>query len=310
MINVLSLFDGMAGARIALDRLGIECNYYASEIERTDDGKLAGKYAMQIAKANYPDIIHIGDVRDVKANGLPKIDLLIGGSPCQDLSIAKSNREGLAGSRSGLFWEYARLLRECKPKYFLLENVYRMPKEAVKIISEAVGVSPIMINSALLTAQNRERYYWTNTGVFMQPADRGILLKDILEILPDCPIGIKVRERSNCLRVGGINSPFGSKQIWDSPLQRISISGKVKPGISKSACLTGGANSGGHHSDMDIIHNRLATRRYSVTECERLQGVPEGYTQQPGISRTQAIRALGNGFTVPVIEYILSYMRF
>lgn len=184
-MNILSLFDGISCARVALERVGIPVEaYYASEID---------KYAIQISKKNYPDIIQIGDVKQVerligdenKCSGVfigkNNIDLLIGGSPCQDLSIAKKDRKGLDGERSGLFWEYVRILNEVKPKYFILENVNSMPKEAKELITKTLGVEPIMINAALVSAQNRKRLFWTNIPNVTQPEDRGILLKDILE---------------------------------------------------------------------------------------------------------------------------------
>lgn len=172
-ITVLSLFDGISCGRVALKRANIPVKkYYASEID---------KYAIQVTQKNWPDTIQIGDVKNVWARNLPKIDLLIGGSPCQDLSIAKNDREGLKGARSGLFWHYVRLLRTCKPKYFLLENVASMPKEAKEIITRELGVEPILINSALVSAQQRKRLYWTNIPNITQPEDKGIVLKDILE---------------------------------------------------------------------------------------------------------------------------------
>lgn len=172
-ITVLSLFDGISCGRVALQRANIPvAKYYASEID---------KYAIQVTQKNWPDTIQLGDVKNVWARNLPKIDLLIGGSPCQDLSIAKNDREGLKGARSGLFWHYVRLLRTCKPKYFLLENVASMPKEAKEIITREMGVEPILINSALVSAQQRKRLYWTNIHNITQPEDKGIVLKDILE---------------------------------------------------------------------------------------------------------------------------------
>lgn len=166
-MNVLSIFDGMSCGRIALERAGIKVdNYYASEID---------KYAIQIAKKNYPDIIHIGDVTKVKANDLPKIDLLIGGSPCQGFSFA-GKQLNFEDERSKLFFEFVRLLEECKPKYFLLENV-KMKKEYQDIISSYLGVEPIKINSSLVSAQNRERLYWTNIPNIRQPEDKGIFIK-------------------------------------------------------------------------------------------------------------------------------------
>jgi DNA-cytosine methyltransferase len=179
-MKVLSLFDGISCARVALERAGIPVEeYYASEVD---------KYAMSISQKNYPDIYQLGSVIDINgkkfgtlARGFDNIDLLIGGSPCQDLSIAKKDRKGLDGERSGLFWEYVRILKEVKPKYFILENVNSMPKEAKQIITETLGVEPIMINASLVSAQNRKRLFWTNIPNVIQPEDKGILLKDILE---------------------------------------------------------------------------------------------------------------------------------
>ena len=128
-MKVLSLFDGISCARVALERAGIKVDaYYASEID---------KYAMQVSEKNYPDICRVGSV--VGLNLILEIDLLIGGSPCQDLSIAKKDRKGLDGERSGLFWDYVRILQEVKPKYFVLENVASMPKEAKEIITKALA---------------------------------------------------------------------------------------------------------------------------------------------------------------------------
>ena len=150
-MNVLSLFDGMSCGRIALERAGIKVDkYYASEID---------KYAITITKKNFPNTIHIGDVTKIKAEDLEPIDLLMGGSPCQGFSFA-GRQLNFDDPRSALFFEFVRLLKECKPKYFLLENV-RMKKEYQDVITEHLGVEPIMINSALVSAQNRKRLYWT-----------------------------------------------------------------------------------------------------------------------------------------------------
>ena len=174
-MNVLSLFDGMSCGRIALDRLGIKVdNYYASEID---------KYAMKVSEANYPDIIQVGDITALDLSTLPKIDLIMGGSPCQGFSFA-GKQLAFDDPRSALFFEFVRCVKELKPKYFLLENV-RMKKEYLDVISEYMGVEPIMINSALVSAQNRVRYYWTNIPGIEQPEQRGIVLRDILETNPD-----------------------------------------------------------------------------------------------------------------------------
>lgn len=176
--TVLSLFDGMSCGQIALNKLGIiPEKYYASEVD---------KYAIQITQKNFPNTIQLGDVNNygmwelIPEFSWDGIDLLIGGSPCQDLSIAKQDRKGLDGERSGLFWRYVEILRKAKPKYFLLENVASMRDKDRDIISEILGVKPIMINSALMSAQQRKRYYWTNIWV-TQPNDRKIFLKDIIE---------------------------------------------------------------------------------------------------------------------------------
>jgi DNA (cytosine-5)-methyltransferase 3A len=209
-MNVLSLFDGMSCGQQALERAGFKVDkYFASEID---------KYAIQVTMANYPNTIQLGSVVNVNGKDLPKIDILIGGSPCQSFSFA-GNRKGMSTKdeqeiltldrylelkeqeyefegQSYLFWEYMRLLNEVKPKYFLLENVM-MGEKWEKILSKAIGVKPIMINSSLVSAQNRQRLYWTNIGlepqglfgdlesIIQQPNDKGILLKDILEINVD-----------------------------------------------------------------------------------------------------------------------------
>jgi DNA-cytosine methyltransferase len=179
-MKVLSLFDGMSCGMIALDRLGIKVDkYYASEID---------KYAIQVSQNNYPEIIQIGDVCDIKAEDYQDIDLILAGSPCQGFSFA-GKQLAFDDPRSSLFFEFVRLLKEIKPKYFLLENV-NMKKEFLDVISEQVsacypelpfGIERIKINSALVSAQNRVRWYWTNIPDITQPEQRGIVLRDILE---------------------------------------------------------------------------------------------------------------------------------
>lgn len=182
-MNVLSLFDGMSCGQIALDQLGIPVDkYFAAEID---------KFAIKVAKANYPDMIHLGDVREVQPEDLPQIDLLIGGSPCQGFSFA-GQQLNFEDPRSMLFFEYVRLLKALKPKYFLLENV-KMSKKSQDVISEYLGVEPIEINSNLVSAQNRRRLYWTNIPVDGLPEDKGIVLADILED------GYTDRDKSYCL---------------------------------------------------------------------------------------------------------------
>lgn len=170
-MRVLSLFDGMSCGQLALEKVGINVDLYiASEVD---------KHAKQITRKNYPNTIHLGDVKQIKGFDFPKIDLLIGGSPCQGFSFA-GKQLNFDDPRSVLFFEFVRLLKETKPKYFLLENV-RMKQEYQDVISEHLGVKPIMINSALVSAQNRVRLYWTNIPNITQPEDKGIILRDILE---------------------------------------------------------------------------------------------------------------------------------
>ena len=289
-MNILSLFDGISCGRIAAGRAGFNVdNYYASELD---------KYAIKVTQANWPNTIQLGDVTKWREWDIDwaSIDLLIGGSPCQGFSFA-GKQLAFNDPRSALFFEYLNILNHIKAVNpdvkFMLENV-KMKQEYLDVISSMTGVKPVFINSALVSAQNRQRYYWANWE-FQGPQDLGVLLPSILEDLPDCPVGIAVREKSKCVRVGGRNSPFGCKQEWDSPFQRISKKGKIKPSLDKAACLTGGANSGGNHSDMDIIHTEFVTRRYSITECERLQTLPDGYVQNKGVSNSQCYKAIGNG---------------
>jgi len=175
-MNVLSLFDGISCARAGLERANIPiATYYASEID---------KHAIAVSQANYPDIVRLGDVRQITELPVP-IDLLIGGSPCTDLSIAKKDRQGLAGSQSSLFWEYVRLWKALTPTYFVLENVASMPKADRDTITKELGVEPVLFDASLVSAQSRRRLFWTNL-TFDLPADRGILLKDILQ--PDAEV--------------------------------------------------------------------------------------------------------------------------
>jgi len=335
-INVLSLFDGMSCGQIALDKLGIEVdNYFASEID---------KYAMQVTKHNYPKTKHIGDVTQVKGSDLPKIDLLIGGSPCQGFSFA-GKQLNFDDPRSKLFFEFVRLLKETKPKYFLLENV-RMKKEYQDIISEYLGVEPIIINSNLVSAQNRTRYYWTNIPNIEQPRDKGLLLKDITEdglhslglaqrgrydengkviqkyelngteknnamttVSKDTLLFIPVDKHSSnsglvCL--GGVMKP--THKLWldnGKLLQRnFSQGNRVYSSEGKSATLN--ANSGGIGGKTGLYEIEGVIRKLTRLECERLQTVPDGYTSV--VSDTQAIKMLGNGWTVDVIVHIFNQM--
>ena len=172
-MNVLSLFDGMSCGQIALNKLGIKYDkYFAAEID---------KYAMQVTQHNFPDTVQLGDVQFVTKEtfGNNNIDLLVGGSPCQGVSFA-GKQLNFDDPRSALFFEFVRLLKELKPKYFLLENV-KMKKESQDIISKYLGCEPIEINSSLVSAQTRKRLYWTNIPNVSQPEDKGVVLRDVIE---------------------------------------------------------------------------------------------------------------------------------
>ena len=303
-MNVLSLFDGMSCGQIALEKSGFQVDkYFASEID---------KHAIKVAKANYPDMVHLGDVRDVSADDLPQIDLLIGGSPCQGFSFA-GKQLNFDDPRSKLFWEYVRLLKELQPKYFLLENV-KMKQESMDVITEALGVEPIFINSSLVSAQNRQRYYWTNIPMGKLPDDKGIMLKDILED------GFVDRDKAHCIdanyfKGGNLKSYFekhrrqlvfsdeGLCHVGDADLKGHGYNRRVYHPDGKAPSLC--AASGGNLEPKTFI-SPDSWRKLTPLECERLQTVPEGYTAH--VSNTQRYRMLGNGWTVDVIAHIMKGM--
>lgn len=283
-MRVLSLFDGISCARVALDRAGLPVSeYLACEID---------KHAIKVSIKNYPDITRLGDVRTVHDVGA--IDLLIGGSPCTDLSIAKTNRQGLNGEHSSLFWEYVRVLHEVKPTYFILENVASMPKADKAIITETLGVEPVMIDASLVSAQSRKRLFWTNLPQTGLPADRGILLKDILE--PEVDESYTTTRSSF--------TPTGGRQIGYIGATAGQANRVYSPD-GKSATLS--ANGGGSGAKTGLYQVDGRIRKLTPVECERLQGVPDGYTE--GISKTQRYKCLGNAFNVDVIAHLLTPLR-
>ncbi len=297
-MKVLSLFDGISCARVALERAGIPVElYYASEVDT---------YAMRISTKNYPNIIQLGSVTELKELSSGYYDLLIGGSPCQDLSIAKKDRKGLSGERSGLFWEYVRILKETNPEWFILENVASMSKESKDIITKELGVEPIMINAALVSAQSRKRLFWTNIPNVAQPKDKGILLRDILELkVPDTYI---VKPKSNTVRSSGRGSGIDDKHNWDTI--RIGQIGKGGQGDriysikGKSVGLSALGGGRGAKTGLYIVEKEI--RKLTPIECERLQGLPDNYTE--GVSNAQRYKTLGNAFNVDVVVHILSFI--
>lgn len=280
--NVLSLFDGMSCGQIALNKLGIKYdNYYASEIDEP---------AISVTQHNYPNTIQMGSITELKSSQLPKIDLLFGGSPCQSFSNA-GNGSGFDG-KSGLFYEFVRLLKECKPTYFLLENV-KMKKEWQDIISEELGVKPIKINSNLVSAQNRERLYWTNIPVFGLPEDKQIYIEDILDTNFDSKYWLK--ERNTQLLLNKVNIE-GAPDICC-----IDVYNKKFKKDRKSPTLTLP-----HHNSLRLLQDGKF-RKLTPNECERLQTVPVDYTNT-GIADIHRYSMLGNGWTVDVIAFIFSFI--
>lgn len=261
-ITVLSLFDGISCGQVALQRAGIKvAKYYASEIDKS---------AIAVTQANWPNTIQLGSVTDVQGSALPQIDLLIGGSPCQGFSFA-GKQLNFEDPRSKLFFEYVRLLEECKPKWFLLENVI-MKAESCKVISERLGVEPIKIDSSLVSAQSRKRLYWTNIPNVAAPEDKNIKLQDILEG------GFALRDKAYCLCASA------------NPSNRPSY---------KKRFLT---KAMGNCKSIDGTKNVESLTILTVKEEERLQTLPDGYTAS--ISDLKRHHAIGNGWTVDVIAHI------
>ena len=345
-MNVLSLFDGISCAKLALENCGFDLeNYFASEIEPN---------AIKVAQKNNPTIIEIGDVTKISYRdgvlytpgqlyNIGHIDLLCGGSPCTNFSsIGYANgmttgdtdilslEQYLSLKQSGavfqgqsyLFWEYCRLLNEVKPKYFLLENVV-MAKKWENIITTALGVNPIRINSSLLSAQNRPRLYWTNIEGVNIPTDAHIVIDDILSDDAD------KRDVSYCLTVqrsfsklidkyGYIPNRFNAYNASEIKDKACALS---RGSMITSSCATllfvnvedgihivqNGLLNGEYKSFLD--DGRYNIRKLDLTEIERLQNLPDGYTNVEGVGEQKRSEMIGNGWTVNVISHIFSYME-
>lgn len=297
-MNVLSLFDGMSCGQIALERAGIKVDkYYASEIK---------EHAIKVTQSNYPNTIQLGDVTKIKANDLPKIDLLIGGSPCQDFSQANKERKGLDGEKSGLFFQYLRLLEELKPKYFLLENV-KMKKEHQDIISYYLGVEPININSKIISGQLRNRFYWTNIQNIEPLKDKGVNLSSILS--------------------DGYTDRLKSRALLESDSRPLSTPVKMFHRYYAKGFTTVVFKDKNHYNecklhyeqnykglsaneiDDNLVDNSVydGLRYLNQNELERLQTVPHNYTKE--LDRNDAACLLGDGWTVDVIAHIFKGLK-
>lgn len=332
-MKVLSLFDGIACGKVALERAGIPIEkYYASEID---------KHAINIAMKNHPDIIQIGDVTKVDFNSFGgQIDMLIAGSPCQGFSFA-GKQLNFNDPRSKLFFEFVRALKAIRPKYFLLENV-KMKKEYENIISSELGVNPVEINSSLVSAQNRKRLYWTNWSI-TKPKDKGILLKDIVhentcskeqiyDIIKDYIVPfdqtLKILDKEvEKGKVGYFRKDSQANRVYYIHGKAVTLCGDAGGGAAKMGqylfgCITpdriNKRQNGQRFSDGQKFYTLTAQDRHGVliegyvrkltpTECERLQTLPDGYTE--GVSNSQRYKTLGNGWTVDVLAHIFSQIK-
>ena len=324
-MNVLSMFDGMSGGQLSFQRAGLTVNkYYSCEID---------KYAQAVTKANFPDTIFLGDVTKVDFSKLKDIDIIIAGSPCQDVSFSGKGK-GLEGDRSSLFYKVIEAIKVCKPEYFLLENV-KMKKEYQDVISGLLKVEPVFINSKDFSAQHRQRLYWTNIPV--RPwTDKGIVLKDILEVA-----GYVDRDKSFCLdanywKGGNLKSYFekhrrqlvftggafrGRYDKDGSTSQRLEIRKDNKANAlttvqKDSLCIQTLTTCGGGHREPKVYVEPLKWRKLTPIECERLQTVPDNYTskgimdgKEVKISNTQRYKMLGNGWTIDVIAFIFESLQ-
>ena len=305
--NVFGAFDGMSNGQIALNRIGIKYNnYYASEVD---------KHAMKVAMKHFPKTIQLGDITKLNGCDLPEIDLLLGGSPCQGFSFS-GKQLNFNDPRSKLFFDFVRLRDELQPKYFLLENVV-MKKEYEDVITKYLGVQPIMIDSSLVSAQMRKRMYWTNIPDIKQPEDRNINLEDILEdidIDKNNPGAIRGRYILNKATIVGrrINSE-GKRDDYNHNIPITQCLEVRATNTNKSNCLTTVDKDNvltnlpiGRH--IDAFKNNLPFRYYTLKEKCRLQTVDEDFFDGI-VSKSQASKMLGNGWTVDVISHILENIK-
>lgn len=260
-MEVLSLFDGISALRLAMHNINIPVDrYYSSEID---------KFAIKISKKNWSDIEHVGDVKNIFGDDYFGIDLICGGSPCQDLSSAKGKREGLCGAKSSLFWEYLRIIKEAKPKFFIFENVASMHKRERDKITKALGVKPVLLNSANFSAQMRSRYFWCNFKINPSIETNTENLQDVLEN------GLATRDKANACTA--------SYRHISNSIER----------------------EGRHRNLVYLKGNQY--RKLIPVEYERLQKFPDNYTDC--VSNSQRYKAVGNSFTITVIEHILLEMQ-
>lgn len=286
-LSVLSLFDGISIAQLALQQLNIPiANYYASEIDNN---------AIKVTQHHFPSCTQLGCIKQVDGTSLPPMDLLVAGSPCQDLSSLRKDRKGLDGDKSSLFFHALRLLEETKPRYFLFENVGSMSRNDKNRLDELLGVEGISINSNLVSAQNRHRIYWTNIPITI-PTNRNIALEAILEN------GYSDRTKSNCVLTKNVpHTKNGLIRYLTKSLGNVVYYDKAFAQLPKKDKLIMIEN-------MDDATAKSLFRLFSITELEQLQTLPNGYTSL--LKKTPAAHAIGNGFTLETIKHILSEADF
>lgn len=285
-MKILSICDGISCLQVALNKAGMKYDeYFASEVD---------PYPMVITEKNYPGTMQIGDIYGVKSLKLPKVDLICGGTPCTDLSISKQNREGLLGDQSKLFFEYVRILNKLKKENpdikFILENVASMSEESKGIITKLMGVEPIMIDAALVSPQSRKRLFWTNIPVSL-PEDSGLVTKDIM----DMDTERKYLDRPTVFKTKyGVRWDQSGKGYFSEQDRAYSVLGKFHT-VSASRMIT----------KMNVLFEdgRIGVLNYN--EIERLQGLPDDYTNLERNVLEKRGAAIGNGFHVDVIAHIL-----
>lgn len=327
-MNVLSLFDGISCGMVALQRAGIQVEqYYAYEIESN---------AIKISKKNYPQIMQCGDVTAEDFSKYKGVDILIGGSPCQGFSFA-GKQMNFEDPRSRLYFEFERAVREAKPKYFLLENV-KMKKEYSDVITQRLGVQPIEINSNLVSAQNRSRIYWTNIPGVCLPNDKGIMLEDIVHetrrddvdlsryMVPFDKSLLILEKEVYKGKIGYFRQDSQANRVYSIHGKSVTLCGEAGGGAAKMGqylfgCITpdriNKRQNGQRFNTGEKFYTLTAQDKHGVlvdgyirkltpVECERLQTLPDGYTE--GVSEPNRYKCLGNGWTVDVIAHILSYL--
>lgn len=310
MYKVVSLFDGIGTGRHALNLLDKECEYHAYEVNEP---------SILVTSSNYEDVIQHGSVLEADFSIHKDVFLLIGGSECTDLSIAKRNRQGLEGPKSRLFWEYVRALNEINPKYFLFENNASMSKEDKQVITDALGVEPIMFDSRRVSAQMRKRFYWTNIpNITLPEEDESVCLQSMLDS------GYADRTKSLCItcsfryhdRLEKYFTKYNRQHIFEKFESHDEYVCYVAENGLQEVCMSDGSNL--------VIHGLYGvkiektyktslpagiyrTRPLSVSETERIFGFPVGYVGNH-LKQTEAKRVLGNAWDVNVIKYILAHI--